>query len=377
MTQTILDLTKQLIAIPSWVDDSCNESPIGEFIYQFLVKNSQLQVTKQFCSPNRFNVIAQNNVTVDLLVVGHMDTVQPSQSWTKNPTDPQIVNGKLYGLGSSDMKSGLALMLQLAVNTSLRANTMFLFYIDEEYDFFGMKKFIEEYAKKIKPKLIISLDGSDLALNLGCRGLIEISCTIKGLSGHAARPSSGINAISKSYQLINNLFLWLDNFDSPELGPTVYNLAYINGGQFQGKNNNNNLVLGKQGNIIADICQFIIDIRPAGIELDAKKVINFVKKETKKLKVSLINYSIRHNQANWITKIEEVGLMGLPNKYQDPSQVGYIDIQMLWQAFNRIPCFSIGAGTTSVAHKSDEYVKISKLLKLEAILNRILLKIKC
>lgn len=363
MKNNLISLTQQLISIPSWVDDKTNESALGGFCYQYLKQNPSLRLTKQVCVGNRFNLIARNNIPIDTLVVGHIDTVQPSQSWTKNPVKPEIIGDKLYGLGSSDMKSGIATMLNFAVNSRLKPNTMFLFYIDEEYDFLGMKKFIEVYQDKIRPKQIISLDGSNLSITNGCRGLIEISCTIKGQSGHAARPQSGINAIVKSYQIINRLFGWLSNFIDPELGPTVANLAYISGGQFQGWDKDN-LMLGKQGNVIPDICQFIIDIRPSVPSLTAQKIIDFIQPD---------DYSIRHDLGSWLTPKNTLKITGLPKSFNRLDQTGYIDVQMLWQAFAKIPCLTIGAGNSSMAHKPDEYVEVNKLLKLNDILAKILL----
>ena len=127
-------------------------------------------------------------------------------------------------------------------NVKLKNNTAFLFYIDEEYDFAGIKAFIKKYKNKIKPKRIISLDGSNLKITNGCRGLIEITCTIQGKSGHAAKPQSGINAINNSFLIIQKLSNWLKKFDNKNLGSTCLNLAYIKGGQNQGKDKQNNLI---------------------------------------------------------------------------------------------------------------------------------------
>ncbi len=373
MKNNIVELTKQLITLPSWVDDQTNEAAIGRFIFDYLKRNSSLILEKQSVTKSRYNVTAQKGRSVDTLVVGHLDTVQPSQSWSKNPTQPEVVGNQLFGLGSSDMKSGLAAMLEMATNTNLADNTMFLFYVDEEYDFLGMKKFVKEYASKIKPKRIISLDGSSLSITNGCRGLIEITATIKGKSGHAARPESGVNAITKTSQIINKLNNWLGNYVSAELGPTVSNLAYINGGQYQGQNKDN-LVLGKQGNVIPDICMLTIYNRPSRPELTADRVIGLIKDETKKYGVRLLSYSIRHDLGSWLTPKEDIDQRGLTLPFSRADKTGYIDVQMLWQNFGRVPCFTVGAGQASQAHKADEFVEITKLKKLARIINKLITK---
>src|SRR3989338_5637488 len=361
----VVGLTKKLISIPSWVDKKTNENAVGYFIFDYLKANSKLKVEKQILKGGRFNVIAKNNNLVSTLVVGHIDTVQPSVSWTKNPLKPSVGKGLLYGLGSSDMKSGVAVMLDLATNPKLKENIMFLFYADEEYDFLGMKGFVKKYLGKIKPKQIISFDGSDLAVTNGCRGLIEISITLKGKSGHAARPESGVNAITRSYLIINNLINWLGNYVSRELGPTTSNLAYIYGGQYQGEKNGF-LILGKQGNVIADICRFTLDIRPSRPELTAKKIINFINRETKRYNLTLMGSSVRHDLGSWSTPKELIDLNGLKLPFRSAGKTGYIDVQMLWQNFNRIPCYTIGAGN-AMAHKPDEYVEVKNIIKLSEI----------
>ena len=138
-----IEIIKQLVGVPSWVDGKINEKEIGNWIYDFLKKNSKLIITKQNIGNGRFNILAQNSEKINVLVTGHMDTVQPNPGWTKNPVKPEIIDDKLYGLGTSDMKSGVAIMLYLATLASLKNNLGFLFYCDEEYDFLGMKAFIK------------------------------------------------------------------------------------------------------------------------------------------------------------------------------------------------------------------------------------------
>lgn len=371
MKNRLINLTQQLISIPSWVDEKINEKSIGDFIFQYLLKNSSLKITKQIVTNNRFNIIAQNNNTVDNLVIGHLDTVQPSKSWTKNPVKSEIIGDKLYGLGSCDMKSGIATMLLTAINQKLKPNTMYLFYIDEEYDFIGIKKFIQDYKNKISPKKIISLDGLNLSISNGCRGLIELTCTIKGKSGQAAVPECGINAINNSFQIIKNLDKWLTQFSDPQLGKTSMNISYINGGQYQGNDSNGNLLLGKQGNIIADICQFTLDIRPSSQNVTANDVVKYIIKETKRLKVDLFNCNIRYDFGSWLTPKNRIDK--IINKYNQIDKTGYIDIQLLWQTFNQVPCFTVGAGCITEAHKPDEFVSVKKLIKLQRILKNYLL----
>jgi len=322
---------------------------------------------------NRFNIFAKNSDDIETLVIGHIDTVQPSKSWTKNPIIPEIIKDNLYGLGSTDMKSGIAVMLQTAISKKLKPNIAFLFYIDEEYKFIGIKKFIDNYSNKLKPKQIISLDGLELSICNGCRGLIKLNIIVKGKSAHAATPKEGINAITQTYLLIQNLINWINKFNKSRLGQSSTNIAYINGGQYKELDSNNNLILGKQGNIIPDICQFVLEIRPNNTNINGNSVSKFIKNQCQQLNLVIYEIKICEDYKQWFTpKNRLFYLNNLNLDYKKIDTTGFIDIQMLWEKFNKIPCFTIGAGEQSKAHSSDEYINIQKLIKLQEIVNQIL-----
>ncbi len=359
----IIKILQKLISIPSWVDDKTNEGEIAVWIYKFLKQNSRLKIIKQNIGNGRFNIIAKKGISTDILVSGHIDTVQPNLGWNKNPIEPMIENDKLYGRGSSDMKCGIAIMLYLATLSNLSDNTSFLFYCDEEYDFLGMKKFISEYKKTIKPKMIISFDGNDLKIGNSCRGLIELKVEVYGKAGHSARPKSGINAISQSMKVIRKLEKWIKYFSSEDLGKSTLNVSYINGG-------------GPEGNIISEKCEYTIEIRVANENLNAKRVKEFISDESKKLKLKVTKVNVRHDLGSWITpkeKLASVISISPKKRMANAKDFGYIDIQMLWKSFGKVPTFYFGAGESSQAHKADEYVKISKVLQAQKFYEKLLI----
>lgn len=356
----ILELTQNLISIPSWVDEQTNEVKIGEFIFEYLKNNSDLSVEKELVIDGRFNILAGFSQDVKTLVMGHIDTVGINSNWETNPIIPTIKNGRLYGRGTTDMKSGLAAMMLAATDKNLPKGTAFLFYIDEEYDFAGIIKFIANNGLKIKPKSIISLDGSELEIANGCRGLIEISATVKGISCHAATPNNGINAIDVSTKSIEKLKLFLSQFVDPELGITSVNLASISG-------------TGSASNVVPDTCQYVLDIRPCSTKIDAQLIINQLKKFTKELGGTFAESKIKFNFGSWLTpksKLEKLDL-----GFKDISTSGYMDTQMLWQVFKYPKCLTIGTGAQNTAHASNEFVEIKNLNKLPKILSNIIQKI--
>lgn len=356
----VVELTKQLISIPSWVDESTDEKQIGEFVSAWLKTNTSLNVIRQPVKSGRFNVIVGSN-DPEILIVGHIDTVTPRADWITDPCTPVVKNDRLYGLGATDMLGSLAAGM-IALSKVNPNNAMFLAYCDEEYDFAGMRAFVSEYKNKIKPKYIISLDGSYGQVGIGCRGLIEVSFKLRGKSGHAGRPELGVNAITSGINIVNKLKRQLAaKYSDPVLGTTTLNLAYCQGGLDLG-----NGKFGQQGNNIADIAEFVLDIRPSNKDLTALVVESIIKNYLPGTKLKLEDWTVRHDLGSWVTDPELLAPLNLPGVYE-PS-LGYIDTQMLWEAFNQVPCATIGAGNLALAHTPNEYVEISNLEKTKEII---------
>ena len=376
----VVKLTEKLISMPSFVNRKTDEKEIGRFIYGYLKQFKWLDVTKQPVINGRFNIIAKDKHPTRLLICGHIDTVQPTVNWKTNPISPVIKKDKIYGLGASDMKSGLAMMMSVLSKFKKTKSLMMLFYTDEEYDFTGMKDFLRQYKQKINPRIVVSLDGSELELQNACRGLIEINFKVQGKAGHAAKPLSGCNAINALTESVNKLNSWLSNKDQIKNLSSTCNLAYIRGGQNQGLKNNL-LLLGKQGNIIPDYCEGIIDIRPADNKIGASLIIDFIKKSIKSSGCRLIEYRIRHNLRGWFTEKKSLNQIekiirknNLKVKYKNANNSGYIDVQMINETFN-CSCCVFGAGEEKMAHKPNEFVQIKKLKKAEKILSEIIFQL--
>ena len=347
MTKT-LELTRQLVAIPSWVGKGCNEIAVGEFIYAWLSDNTDLTMIKQPVKDGRFNVIAFDDSPTTLLLNGHIDTVEAGGNWSQDPFTPTLKDNRLYGRGTTDMKGSLSAMLCAVSEAKNTKGLMVLCYIDEEYDFAGMLKFVEKYKNKIKPQLVVSLDGYAGTIGYACRGLIEVRFKVRGKSGHAGRPRLGKNAILIGTKIVNDLI------DTLKPEGSSCNLAYLNGGLDLGSGK-----IGQEGNNIANIAELVLDIRPSTADLNADKIKEIVSKYASNQGVNIENWTTRHNLGSWSTPVATLqGLLDIPGKYE-PFK-GYVDTQMLAQTWG-VPCAAIGASTLSCAHATDEYVLLADL----------------
>lgn len=368
-------ITKKLIQIPSFLAKGTDESLKAKFIYFLLKKRTKLIITKQYIDKKRFNVIAKDSYPTKLLLAGHIDTVEPKPESKYDSLKPVIEGRKLYGLGSVDMLSGVASIISFLLRTKTKG-VCALFYISEEYDFAGMKKFIND-NKNLSAKLCVITEPTNLKICNAHRGLIEVEYIIKGLTAHASRPKQGINAIVVAIKAVEKLGKLLSKkYRSDLVGISTCNLSKIEGGLNLGTTNEN-LVLSEGTNSVADICKIRLDIRPATIDLKEKVVCRILSREVKKLGGNLSAaksvadlgcLSISKNSIAKVTQAVKDSVNTL--EFINPNDMGYGDGQMVFEKFG-IPTVYFGAGPTNMCHKPNEYVNIPDLTKLDKFLDKL------
>jgi len=140
-----------------------------------------------------------------LALVGHLDTVP------KHPQDgPMRIEGdRLYGLGSSDMKGGLAVMMELVERLprqSLPFNLVLMLYEREEGPYLesGLGPLLEQ-IDPTKIRFGIAMEPTDNVVQVGCVGTLHATLRFAGRSAHSARPWQGENAIHKAGPLLTEL----------------------------------------------------------------------------------------------------------------------------------------------------------------------------
>ncbi len=197
----VVEIARRLIRIPS---ASRYESRLADEIEDIL---RPIEVRRQRVGDIGFNLISEyrgseNSPTI--VLNGHMDTVEPVKSWSRDPYSPDIEGGKLYGLGSADMKGGLSAIIwayRRAVKEKLPVNLIFTAVVDEEINSQGAY----ELLKEIKGDIALIAEPTGEKMMLGARGRYVLDMAVKGRSSHGARPYKGVNSIECGAEIIKAL----------------------------------------------------------------------------------------------------------------------------------------------------------------------------
>jgi len=202
----MINILKDSIKIQSYKD----ESKIGDY-YVSILKSHGFTVLTQIVTGKRKNIFAiknKNDKKRSILFYGHMDTVHPVEGF-ENPFEPRISGNKLYGLGSYDMKGGIAAFLSAAKDSN-KYIKVFLAVGEEDISDGGWHAFNNNKSFFDDVSLVISAEPNfDLGLNgitTGRTGRVIFDLISIGKAVHIAKQSEGIDSIQKITEFIQKIY---------------------------------------------------------------------------------------------------------------------------------------------------------------------------
>ena len=140
-----------------------------------------------------------------IVLYGHSDTVPEQNNGTA-----RVEDGRMYGLGTSDMKAGLAVMIHLLEDETVRNGSydvVAVFYDKEEgpADENGLEEVLDRVEWLSGAQLSIVMEPTDLNIEMGCNGALNADVVFLGKSAHSARPWLGENAVTKAGEWLAKL----------------------------------------------------------------------------------------------------------------------------------------------------------------------------
>ncbi len=193
----LLSLTADLVDMAS---ESFEEAAIADWFEAELRALSHLEVTRV-----GDNLVARTTLgrPYRLAIGGHLDTVPANDNATARIDGPV-----LHGLGSADMKGGLAVMLELARTVPEPAvDVTYVFYAREEVAIVhnGLRELFREVPELLEADVAILGEPTDAVLEGGCQGTMRFEIEFRGTRAHTARPWMGRNAIHRVGELLTAL----------------------------------------------------------------------------------------------------------------------------------------------------------------------------
>ena len=273
-----------------------------------------------------------------LLLNAHIDTVKPVASYTRNPYEPSLEDGMLYGLGSNDCGGGLVSLLQvfreLSASERCPYNLVYLASAEEEV---SGKDGISR-ALPLLPHVDVAIVGEPTGMQpaVAEKGLMVVDITAHGKSGHAAR-NEGVNAI---YEALDDL-CWIRShrFDrvSRFLGPTKMQATVVNA--------------GTQHNVVPDECKIVVDVRTNELYTNEEVfdiISSHCKSECRARSFRLHSSRIDLNHP----LVERCVALGL-QPFGSPT--------LSDQALMPFASLKLGPGQSARSHSADEYIKVSEI----------------
>lgn len=326
-------LLKKLIATPSF---SREEEGTADLVEAFL-KEKGIPVNR------KLNNIWARNKNFDpfkptILLNSHHDTVKPNAGYTRDPFSPDIVDGKLFGLGSNDaggcLVSLIATFLFFYERSDLKYNLCLAATAEEEISGKnGLELLLPDLGL-----LEFAIVGEPTQMNLAIaeRGLMVLDCTAHGRAGHAAR-EEGDNAIYKAIKDIEWFRTYRFPKESEMFGPLKMSVTIINA--------------GSQHNVVPATCEFTVDVRVTDayqneevLEIIREHVSCDVKPRSIRLKPS----SIDKNHP-----VVQAGITMGKSTYGSPTTSD--------QALLSIPSLKIGPGDSGRSHIADEFIYLDEI----------------
>jgi succinyl-diaminopimelate desuccinylase len=288
---------------------------------------------------------------------GHLDTVPANGNAT-----PRIEGDVLHGLGSADMKGGLAVLLRLAEALhaepdAARHDVTLAFYECEEVadQFNGLRKVFAAREELLAGDFAVLLEPTDGWVEAGCQGVLSVRARFDGERAHTARPWMGRNAIHRAADVLARLAA--HEADTVDIDGLAYReslqTVHIDGG------------IADKYNVVPDVCTIVVNRRfaPGYTAAEAEVQVRALLEGADDVEVLQAQSGALPNLANPLVA-EFVEGLSLPVR----PKLGWTDVARF--ASRGVPALNFGPGDPTIAHTAGEFVTRDSLEQVYVTLAR-------
>lgn len=313
-----------------------------------------------------------------IVLSGHTDVVPvDGQDWSSDPFVLSRRFGKLYGRGTADMKSFIAVCLALAPEFAARRLAMpvhFAFSFDEEIGCVGVRRLLKDLEHlQVQPKLCIVGEPTEMKAVIGHKGKKSVRCRVDGHECHSALNHKGVNAVEIAAELVSRLRGLQHRFRDDGPFDRAYQPPYttIHTGTFQG---------GTALNIVPRRCDFEFEIRnlpshdPETVMAEMRGWCQDLAPEMLAVSAESGIFLDEHNTTAGLDMDSEdaaVRLVCALSGNNSTSKVAFTTEAGLFQR-SGIPAVVCGPGSIQQAHKPDEFITLEQVAQCETFIRRLI-----
>ncbi len=346
MGRMALDLTTDAVTLTEALVDiesvSGHEERLADEIEQALRGCAHLGVER---FANTVVARTEQGCAERVVVAGHLDTVPVNDNFPSRRDERHI-----HGLGSADMKSGVAIALRLAATLPEASRDLtYVFYdceeVEEERN--GLRHLAAARPDLLRADFAILMEPSDAVVEAGCQGTLRVDVTTRGERAHSARWWKGHNAIHDAAEVLWRLAGYLPR------RPVIDGLEYREGLNAVGIDG------GVAGNVLPDRCRVSVNYRfaPDRSQQEAEA-------------------HVREVFAGFEVEVTD-SAPGAPPGLSAPAAAAFLAAvggsarpKFGWTDVSRfaglgVPAVNYGPGDPLFAHKQDEFVPIEQIRSVE------------
>lgn len=360
-------LTQRLIAFDT-VNPPGQEEPCARHLGE-LLEAAGFELTYVPMGPDRASLVARKGSAGPqgpLVFTGHIDVVPLGGApWTHGPFAGEIDGDRLYGRGSSDMKSGIAAFVCAAISEAHRAGEglelVLIITAGEETGCHGAESIVSAGLQGRAGALIVGEPTANRPY-VGHKGALWLRCVACGKTAHGSMPEAGDNAVYKAARATHRLSLFA--FDVPA-HPTL-GAPTLNVGTFHG---------GININSVPDRAAIEVDMRtiPGLAHASLRERVAATVQEGMEIETLLDLPGVWTSPDQpWVQRTAAITSDVTGEPFELKTATFFSDAAVLVPALGGVPALILGPGEPQMAHQTDEWCSVARIRQAQEIYRRLI-----